>query len=78
VTPESSNRFVPVRPQPRTLGLKHRENVLDNQEDTLYNAFVSGLSPHTSHAAVMVVNPTTPNANQSNQNMVNFQYSLSQ
>lgn len=43
---------------------------MDNQEDALYNPILSGHSPHSNHAAIMIVNPTTPNSNIPNQNMV--------
>ncbi|XP_072941830.1 uncharacterized protein [Epargyreus clarus] len=71
-------RFVPVRPQPRALPLtvQNRENVTSDHHDDGASASVShtlhpyahqmqnGLNPHQNHAAaaVMIVNPTTPNA----------------
>ncbi|XP_034825751.1 putative uncharacterized protein DDB_G0282133 isoform X9 [Maniola hyperantus] len=70
-------RFVPVRPQPRALPLtvQNRENLSADQHDdaastsshTLHpyaHQMQNGLIPHSNHAAaaVMIVNPTTPNA----------------
>ncbi|XP_045763567.1 putative uncharacterized protein DDB_G0289263 isoform X4 [Maniola jurtina] len=70
-------RFVPVRPQPRALPLtvQNRENLsADHHDDaastsshTLHpyaHQMQNGLIPHSNHAAaaVMIVNPTTPNA----------------
>ncbi|KPJ01957.1 Pericentriolar material 1 protein [Papilio xuthus] len=68
-------RFVPVRPQPRILPLtvQNRENITSDHNDdgagssisshTIHH-FQNGLIPHSNHgaAAVMIVNPTTPNA----------------
>ncbi|XP_077294441.1 combover isoform X3 [Arctopsyche grandis] len=67
VIPEISNRFVPVRPQPRTLVLRQRD-IMESQDDASYNPILSGHSPHTSHTAIMIVNPTTPNSNFPTQN----------
>ncbi|XP_050342182.1 putative mediator of RNA polymerase II transcription subunit 26 isoform X4 [Nymphalis io] len=70
-------RFVPVRPQPRALPLtvQNRESLTtDNHDDgasstshTLHpyaHQMQNGMIPHSNHAAaaVMIVNPTTPNA----------------
>ncbi|CAH2092019.1 unnamed protein product [Euphydryas editha] len=69
-------RFVPVRPQPRALPLtvQNRENLtIDHHDDgtssshTLHpytHQMSNGMIPHSNHAAaaVMIVNPTTPNA----------------
>ncbi|CAG4964483.1 unnamed protein product, partial [Parnassius apollo] len=91
-------RFVPVRPQPRALPLtvQNRENIsVDHNDDgassstsshTLHH-FQNGSIPHSNHAAaaVMIVNPTTPNAvtgnisqpfNAPNQNRNNFTRNL--
>ncbi|XP_061379011.1 pericentriolar material 1 protein-like isoform X4 [Danaus plexippus] len=75
-------RFVPVRPQPRALPLtvQNREGLSDQHDDaastsshTLHpyaHQMQNGLIPHSNHAAaaVMIVNPTTPNAVTGNMN----------
>ncbi|XP_026491275.2 putative uncharacterized protein DDB_G0282133 isoform X4 [Vanessa tameamea] len=70
-------RFVPVRPQPRALPLtvQNRESLTTDHHDdgassashTLHpyaHQMQNGMIPHSNHAAaaVMIVNPTTPNA----------------
>ncbi|GBP35465.1 Pericentriolar material 1 protein [Eumeta japonica] len=71
-------RFVPVRPQPRVLPLnpQHRDPIVVEHSDENVGASSSyalhpyphpvpnGIGPHSNHtpAAVMIVNPTTPNA----------------
>lgn len=47
---------------------------MESQEDASYNPILSGHSPHTSHTAIMIVNPTTPNSNFPTQNVMIYTY----